>query len=263
MMCSTQMIVMPSSRRMRSSMSAAWSISVSSSPPRLSSARRSVGWVASALASSSFFRPAAPSSPTSAFGSFGRRTASIARSAASHACVRLTLPPWPKYPASATFSRMVSRRKGRGIWNVRPMPMWQIRSGDRPPISRLSSRIDPAVGFSVPETMLKMVLLPDPFGPMRPRISPFATSKDTSFTAVKPPKRFVSPATESIATSCRERSAAVPVSAPRRRAPPAAAAPARRRRSSPARRCWAHPSRTGSPPGRSARSARPSGRPAD
>jgi hypothetical protein len=33
-------------------------------------------------------------------------------------------------------------------------------------------RIDPAVGANVPDSMLKIVLLPEPFGPIRPRISP-------------------------------------------------------------------------------------------
>jgi len=39
---------------------------------------------------------------------------------------------------------------------------------------------------------LKTVLLPEPLGPMRPRISPSATSNETLLTAVKPPNLFVS-----------------------------------------------------------------------
>jgi hypothetical protein len=39
--------------------------------------------------------------------------------------------------------------------------------------------------------------LPEPFGPMRPRISPSATPKETPLTAVKPPKRLVSLETSS------------------------------------------------------------------
>ncbi len=42
-----------------------------------------------------------------------------------------------------------------------------------------------------------MVLLPEPFGPIRPRISPLSTLNDTLLTAVKPPKRFTSPFTTS------------------------------------------------------------------
>ena len=57
--------------------------------------------------------------------------------------------------------------------------------------------IDPAVGTSVPDSMLKIVLLPEPFGPIRPRISPCSTRNDTLLTAVKPPKRFTNPLTVS------------------------------------------------------------------
>ena len=42
------------------------------------------------------------------------------------------------------------------------------------------------------------MLLPDPLGPIKPRISPSRTSKDTLLTARKPPKRFDRPASASI-----------------------------------------------------------------
>src|SRR5256885_16424618 len=45
---------------------------------------------------------------------------------------------------------------------------------------------------------LKVVLLPDPFGPIRPRISPSFTSKETSFTARRAPNLLVRPDTLSI-----------------------------------------------------------------
>src|SRR4051794_23965865 len=94
---------------------------------------------------------------------------------------------------------MVSRWNGRGIWKVRPMPLLMIRCGDSPAISTPSNRIDPAVADSVPDSRLKIVLFPDPFGPIRPRISPRSTLNDTLFTAVKPPNRFISPSTTSTA----------------------------------------------------------------
>jgi hypothetical protein len=40
-----------------------------------------------------------------------------------------------------------------------------------------------------------VVVLPLPFGPRKPKISPLGTSKSTASTAVKSPKRFVSPRT--------------------------------------------------------------------
>src|SRR5882762_5206116 len=77
------------------------------------------------------------------------------------------------------------------------MPLLMIRCGATPAISAPSNRIDPAVGTSVPDSMLKIVLLPEPFGPIRPRISPCSTRNDTLLTAVKPPKRFTNPFTVS------------------------------------------------------------------
>src|SRR6187549_990235 len=45
---------------------------------------------------------------------------------------------------------------------------------------------------------LKVVLLPDPFGPISPRISPSSTANETSWTARNAPNRFESPDTLSI-----------------------------------------------------------------
>src|SRR6059058_438385 len=77
------------------------------------------------------------------------------------------------------------------------MPLLMIRCGGRPAISEPSNRIEPDVGASVPESILKIVLLPEPLGPIRPRISPWSTLNDTLLTAVKPPNRFTSPLTSS------------------------------------------------------------------
>src|SRR5690242_20784205 len=77
------------------------------------------------------------------------------------------------------------------------MPRLMIRCGGRPASSWPSNAIEPAVGGNVPESMLKIVLLPDPFGPIRPRISPFSTLNDTLLTARKPPNRFTRPSTTS------------------------------------------------------------------
>ncbi len=45
---------------------------------------------------------------------------------------------------------------------------------------------------------LNVVLLPEPFGPINPRISPSFTSKETLLTAVKPPKTLANPLTANI-----------------------------------------------------------------
>src|SRR5262249_35399853 len=128
MMCSTQTMVMPSSPRMRRSISAASCISEGSSPPRLSSARSSDGPAASGRASSSFLRPPAPSWAVEAAGSAGsptRASTSRARRVASSSVLRRAAPKWA---ATATLSRMESLRNGRGIWKVRATPRWQIAS---------------------------------------------------------------------------------------------------------------------------------------
>ncbi len=57
------------------------------------------------------------------------------------------------------------------------MPPLMMACGATPAISRPSKLIEPAVGTSVPDSMLKIVLLPEPFGPIRPRISPCSTLK--------------------------------------------------------------------------------------
>src|SRR5262245_19070710 len=49
---------------------------------------------------------------------------------------------------------------------------------------------------------LKIVLLPDPFGPISPRISPSATSKETSLTARRAPNLLTRPVTLSIGMGC-------------------------------------------------------------
>src|SRR5664279_739441 len=74
-----------------------------------------------------------------------------------------------------------------------------IRCGARPAISTPANSIEPADGGRVPESMLKIVLLPEPLGPIRPRISPCSTLNDTLLTAVKPPNRLTRPSTTSTA----------------------------------------------------------------
>src|SRR2546427_13300890 len=69
-----------------------------------------------------------------------------------------------------------------------------------PPISEPSSRIEPEVGRSAPAIRLKIVLLPEPLGPIRPRISPLRSSNETRFTARNPSKLLVRDSTTS--TGC-------------------------------------------------------------
>ena len=56
-----------------------------------------------------------------------------------------------------------------------------------------SNRTSPTFGGTKPEITPNSVVLPAPFGPMMPTISPFATEKLIEFSATTPPKRFVTP----------------------------------------------------------------------
>src|SRR5215831_7992509 len=76
-----------------------------------------------------------------------------------------------------------------------------------------SRRMVPASGRMVPAIRSSSVVLPEPFGPIRPRISPAETESEKSLTATSPPKVLVSLSTSSSAPtasalpcagSCRE-----------------------------------------------------------
>src|SRR5690606_17087571 len=56
--------------------------------------------------------------------------------------------------------------------------------------------IVPAVGCMAPQSRFTIVVLPEPFGPTRPTISPSVTSKETLSRARTPPKSLVTPWTE-------------------------------------------------------------------
>src|SRR6266498_2693131 len=67
------------------------------------------------------------------------------------------------------------------------MPRRAISNGRRLPIDSPRNTISPDVSGSAPEIRLNIVLLPAPFGPMRPRISPHRIENDRSLTATSPP----------------------------------------------------------------------------
>src|SRR6185503_14171388 len=59
--------------------------------------------------------------------------------------------------------------------------------------SKPPMRAPPSLGSSKPHSMRITVDLPEPFGPRKPKMEPFATLRLTELTAVKCPKRFVRP----------------------------------------------------------------------
>src|SRR5512139_1181618 len=66
-----------------------------------------------------------------------------------------------------------------------------------PSMRRPSSVMDPAVGGMSPETRLRSVVLPAPFGPMSPCTSPASTRREAPSTAASPPKVRRTPSSSS------------------------------------------------------------------
>ena len=84
---------------------------------------------------------------------------------------------------------------GRGTWKLRAMPLRVRWYAGRREISLPSNSIEPPSWRSDPEMQLMSVVLPEPFGPIRPKRSPGAMARLTSDSAVKPPKCFETPFT--------------------------------------------------------------------
>ena len=147
---------------MISSISAGFSPAITSS----SSSRR--GRIASARAISSRFFSGSDRFRASA----GARWSSLTRASTAIASARGS-DVWrfgPTTPAM-TFSNTETSRNGWTIWKVRPIPSRARRCGGWPVISRPSNEMTPLVGRMKPEMVSNSVVLPAPFGPIRPTIS--------------------------------------------------------------------------------------------
>src|ERR1700742_1213584 len=86
---------------------------------------------------------------------------------------------------------------GRGTWYVRPMP-----SRHRPAASSLvtvrpANRTAPALGARSPEIRPNRLVLPAPFGPTMPTVSPAPTARDRSSAITTWPNRLVTPSSSS------------------------------------------------------------------
>ena len=89
-------------------------------------------------------------------------------------------------------------RTGRGSWKLRARPRRVRWCAGRPSMSpgRRSARCRRRRA-ACREMQLTSVVLPEPFGPIRPSRSPGCTSRSTPSSATKPPKRLLSPLTSS------------------------------------------------------------------
>ncbi len=72
----------------------------------------------------------------------------------------------------STFSSTLSWPKRRMFWKVRPIPARATSWAGHRVASLPSIRMRPALGPKRPEMMLRSVVLPEPFGPISPTISP-------------------------------------------------------------------------------------------
>src|SRR5258705_8602735 len=87
-----------------------------------------------------------------------------------------------------TFSSTLRPGNSPTPCRVRAMPSEVSRSG-RGRSSRPFSVNEPAVGRTNPQITLNSVVLPAPFGPMTLTTRPGGTARETSSSAVRPPKR--------------------------------------------------------------------------
>lgn len=74
-----------------------------------------------------------------------------------------------------------------GTWKVRPIPARARSAAPSAVTGSPASSTFPAEGACMPEMTPKSVVLPEPFGPMMPRISPGWTVSVTSSSTLGPP----------------------------------------------------------------------------
>src|SRR6266536_1274525 len=107
------------------------------------------------------------------------------------------------------LSSTVSPRNARDCWYVRASPSRaRVRAG-RVVTSAPSSSTVPDVAAKSPAITLKSVVFPAPFGPRIARRSPGATSRSTSRTAWRPPKRRPTPRKRRVGSACSVAGASV------------------------------------------------------
>src|SRR5689334_20763471 len=80
---------------------------------------------------------------------------------------------------------------GRGTWYVRPMPSRHRAAAFSRVTVRPANRTSPAPGARSPEMRPNRLVLPAPFGPTMPTVSPAPTARDRSSAMTTRPNRFV------------------------------------------------------------------------
>ena len=94
-----------------------------------------------------------------------------------------------RWAPTLTLSSTDMRPNKARFWKVRLMPRSTIRCGGVLSMLRPPNRISPPAGVYRRLTQLNKVVLPAPFGPIKPSNWRGARSNDTSSSATMPPKR--------------------------------------------------------------------------
>src|SRR4051794_18997135 len=223
--CSISRIVTPVSRIRRISASRS-AFSAGLKPAAGSSRHSRAGLVASARAISSrrcspyerlrLTSPARCAMPTKRSNSMEPsrpdRSSRPCRGSRNSALSTLVL--WWASAPTMTFSSAVISGNSRTFWNVRAIPPRVISCFFLPTIDSPRKKIPPLVGRYTPVIALKQVVLPAPFGPISPKISPLRSEKLTLLRATTPPKRRVTSSTSSSASGSRSRGASADGSLP-------------------------------------------------
>src|SRR5262249_35971164 len=189
MMCSTITSVMPLAWMARTR-SIASCTSFWVRPAIASSSSSTFGSVASARAISSRLRPGVPSERAGASASRAMPTRSSTARALLSASARCEA---RRNAPIMTFSSTVMPSNVCGTWKVRARPSSARASGVNAVMSRPWNSTWPDVVCRSPVRQLKNVDLPAPFGPIRPRMSPWSSVTDALSTALKLPKVLVTP----------------------------------------------------------------------
>jgi hypothetical protein len=164
-------------------------LSASGTPAAGSSRSRKRGSAAKARAISTFRRmPNDSSLAVRSANSLTFTSSNVARARALLCRPDICL--WARIAPTSTFSKAVSRPNRRVCWKVLPTPNRAIRCGDQPDTLCPLTVSRPVVGVTKPESMLTSVVLPDPFGPIRPRRFPGVRVRSTPSSAATPAKCF-------------------------------------------------------------------------
>src|SRR5262249_52959200 len=105
-----------------------------------------------------------------------------------------------RWLATRTLSNTEGSGNSCGFWKLFTTPRPAMMSGRSAWISRPFQITLPEVGGRSPAIILSSVVLPEPLGPMMPRISPGRTVKETAATATRPAKRLLRARTSSATT---------------------------------------------------------------